>query len=234
MALSRDQDLHLKHLSKETEIRLEDSKQQECSGEGISTVSPAGVTPELEHRVTRKFDRRILPLVFLIYLCSYLDRSNIGNAVISGLSTDLNLVGTQFNTALALFYVFYIIVDLPAALLLKWIGPRYLLGVLTTCWGICAMCMGFVKTSIQLYALRSLLGLLEGGLTSCLFVYLALFYRKYQMNSRVAWMFTAAPISGAIGGLLATALGKISFHGLNSWPWIFIGSKMQIFNNSLY
>ena len=207
----------------ERESRLPDFEQKECTDENISSVEHAGVTPELERRVTRKFDRRILPLVFSIYLCSYLDRSNIGNAEISGLSTDLNLVGTQFNNALAVFYVFYIIVDLPAALLLKWVTPRWLLGGLTVCWGICGMCMGFVKTSIQLYALRSLLGLLEGGLTSCLFIYLALFYRKYQMNSRAAWMFTAAPISGAIGGLLATALGKIHFNGLNSWPWIFIG-----------
>lgn len=63
-------------------------------------------------RITRKFDKHIIPWLFGLWLMAFIDRSNIGNAKIDGLAEDLNILeGNKFNIALAIFYVPYIIVD---------------------------------------------------------------------------------------------------------------------------
>ena len=73
-----------------------------------------GIDPVLDIRLTRKFDKHMLPWLFGIWLCAFIDRSNIGNAKIDGLDTDLKLTSTKFNTALVVFYVPYILVDVCA------------------------------------------------------------------------------------------------------------------------
>ena len=68
------------------------------------------IDPVVDRRVTRKFDLHILPWLFGIWLLAFIDRSNIGNAKIDGLTEDLKLTGNKFNVALVVFYVPYIIV----------------------------------------------------------------------------------------------------------------------------
>jgi hypothetical protein len=70
------------------------------------------IDPIVDARVTRKFDKRVVPLLFGLWLLAFIDRSNIGNVRIDGLATDLNLgTGPKFNIALTIFYVPYILVD---------------------------------------------------------------------------------------------------------------------------
>lgn len=175
----------------------------------------------VDDTLNRKYDLRILPWLFLIYLCSFMDRASIGNAAIAGLFTDLKLQGKQYEIALALFFICYMIVDMPAAWIFKFVGPRLFLGLSILSFGICTVGLGFVKTASQLYAVRCLLGLFEGGLTPCLFLYLGLFYRRFDTQRRVAIFYISAPLSGAFGGLLASGLGEISVGNYNHWPWIF-------------
>lgn len=69
----------------------------------------ANFTPEQRKRTTRKVDVRLVPMLAVLYLISHLDRANIGNAKIEGLADDLNLDGVQWNIALSLFFVPYIL-----------------------------------------------------------------------------------------------------------------------------
>lgn len=181
----------------------------------------AAINLSIDRSLDKKFDIRILPCLFLIYFFSFMDRSSIGNASIDGLNTELRLEGDAYSTALALFFVVYTIADLPAGWVFKFIGPRYFLSLSLFCFGICTVCLGFVTTASQLYAIRCLLGLCEGGLTPCLYLYIALFYKHKGIQKRMAWFYTAAPLSGAVGGLLASGLGKISVNQYRAWPWIF-------------
>ena len=176
---------------------------------------------EVDKTLNKKYDLRILPFLFLIYLCSFMDRASIGNASIAGLFKDLKLQGQDYNIALALFFICYLIVDMPAAWVFKIVGPRLFLGLSILCFGLCTVGLGFVKTAGQLYAVRCLLGLFEGGLTPCLFLYLGLFYRRFDTQRRVAVFYISAPLSGAFGGLLASGLGEISVGNYKHWPWIF-------------
>jgi len=162
-------------------------------------------------------------MVFLIArLFSFIDRSNIGNAKIVGLVQDLNIdTGTTFNVALLVFYIPYILVDVPSNWVLKRARAGLYIPALITCWGLVCTCIGFTKSFGGLVTARLFLGLFEGGILGGVIIYLAMFYRRHQILFRSGLFYSAAPLSGAFGGLLATGLSQISFNGYNKWPWIF-------------
>lgn len=183
---------------------------------------PLEFDPVLDKRLDRKFDLHILPFLFGIWLFSFIDRSNIGNAGIAGLRRDLSIeTGTGFNVALLVFYATYIAVDVPSNWIIKRVKAGIYLPALITVWGVICTCMGFVKSLPALIACRLLLGLFEGGILGGVIIYLAMFYRRHQMVLRCGLFYSAAPLSGAFGGLLASGLGQISYGGYNNWPWIF-------------
>lgn len=105
-----------------------------------------------------------MPWLFGLWLLAFIDRSNVGNAKISGLSQELKLDGDKFNIALAVFYIPYILVDVPSNLVLKYFRAGYYLPSLIIGWGLVGMCMGFVKSYTGLIVTRFFLGLMEGGL----------------------------------------------------------------------
>lgn len=80
--------------------------------EKINTISEEFLIDRVtDAKITRKFDKHVVPWLFGLWLLSFIDRSNIGNARIDGLANDLKLDGTKFNISLAIFYLPYIIVD---------------------------------------------------------------------------------------------------------------------------
>lgn len=96
---------------------LEESDQKPTAGqvekvEKVETSSEEfSIDPAIDAKITRKFDKHVVPWLFGLWLLAFIDRSNIGNARIDGLATDLKLDGNKFNIALAIFYVPYIFVD---------------------------------------------------------------------------------------------------------------------------
>jgi sugar phosphate permease len=120
-------------------------------------------TEQEETNIRRKIDRHIVPLVTLLYLLCFLDRANVGNARIQGMAKDLHLVGYRFNWALCVFYIVYIIVEVPSNILLKHIGPRFYIPALVAGFGFVTMCTAFVKNFTGLCVARAFLGVFEGG-----------------------------------------------------------------------
>jgi MFS family permease len=193
------------------------------------------IRSELDQRITRKFDKHIVPWLFGLWLLAFIDRSNIGNARIDGLATDLNLGANKFNIALAIFYVPYICYDIPSNLVLKYFGAGYYLPCLIISWGIVSMCIGFVKSYAGLLVARFFLGLAEGGLLGGIIIYLAMFYRRHQLLYRIGLFYCAAPLSGAFGGLLATGLAEVKSGGYNGWVryyFLFIDIANALFSPS--
>ncbi|KAF2205832.1 MFS general substrate transporter [Delitschia confertaspora ATCC 74209] len=184
-----------------------------------SSLTP--ISPSLNKTITRKLDRHLMPWLFGLWLLAFIDRSNIGNARISGLSSDLHLDANKFNIALAVFYVPYICYDVPSNLVLKYFKAGYYLPGLLISWGLISLCTGFVKSYAGLLVARFFLGLAEGGLLGGMIVYLAMFYPRHQLLYRITLFYCAAPLSGAFGGLLATGLAQISTGGYEGWPFIF-------------
>ncbi|KAF1846006.1 MFS general substrate transporter [Cucurbitaria berberidis CBS 394.84] len=190
--------------------------------EKATNSDDAIVNLQLDKRLNRKFDVHILPWLFGIWLFSFIDRSNIGNARIAGLAEELHIThGTSFNVALLVFYIPYILVDVPSNLLVKKLRAGVYLPTLITAWGLVCTFMGFVQSFAGLVVCRLLLGLFEGGILGGVIIYLAMFYRRHEMLLRSGLFYCAAPLSGAFGGLLASGLARIEVGGYNKWPWIF-------------
>ncbi|KAF2031725.1 MFS general substrate transporter [Setomelanomma holmii] len=165
--------------------------------------------PELDARLNRKFDFHI---------------SSRGFSASGCIAT-----GISFNVALLVFYIPYILVDVPCNLLVKRLRAGIYLPSLITVWGIVCMCTGFITNFAGLIACRLLLGLFEGGILGGVIIYLAMFYRRHAMMLRNGLFYCAAPLSGAFGGLLASGVAKIEVGGYDRWPRIFfIGGAMTV------
>ncbi|PWN45399.1 transporter, partial [Ceraceosorus guamensis] len=182
--------------------------------------------PQEYKRLLRKIDLAIVPYVTLLYLLSFLDRVNIGQAATLGLRTDLGLVGNQYAVALTVFFVSYVAVELPSMIWFKKIGVRYCIPAIMVAWAIVMTLMGVVHNAAGLQAARFFLGLCEGPLFPLLNYMLSCWYTRKQQGTRVAIFFSGATLSGAFGGILAYGLSRIPmpagpFQGEN-WRWIFI------------
>ncbi|KAK4543228.1 hypothetical protein LTR36_005778 [Oleoguttula mirabilis] len=171
---------------------------EEVDLKDIAAAGAADIDPAVEKRIIRKLDLHILPWIFLLWLLAFIDRSNIGNAKLDGLTTDLHLTGDKYNIALTVFYILYVLIDIPSNWLLKHVGGGHYLPAIAIAWGIVGTCMGAVKTYGGLIACRMLLGACEGGMFGGIILYLSMFYKSISVPS--AWIFF---IEGAITIIVA-------------------------------
>ena len=159
----------------------------------------------------------------VIDLLSFIDRVNIGNARVAGLQTDLKMSDYQYSLALTITYIPYIIVEIPAGLVLKRVGANILLPTLVIVWGLTTALQGLVTTYHGLLVSRFFLGLAEGGLLPGIVLVMSRFYKRDQVQLRISLLFTAAALTGGFSGLLASAiLGLDGRGGHRGWQWIFI------------
>ncbi|KIK98464.1 hypothetical protein PAXRUDRAFT_31147 [Paxillus rubicundulus Ve08.2h10] len=173
-------------------------------------------------RLLRKLDWHLLPLVSSLYLLSFLDRSNVGNAKVAGMSTDLNLVGFRYNIAAAVFFILYSLAEVPSNIALKLFRPSRWIPSIMVVWGLIMTLMCLVNTYQGLVAARIFLGLAEAGLFPGVTYYISLWYPRAERSMRIAIFFSAATVAGAFGGVLAYFIEKMEgIGGLHGWQWIF-------------
>jgi sugar phosphate permease len=191
---------------------------------GESTLPPPPtLTPEQERKLWRKVDLRLMPILALMYLLSFMDRGNIGNAKLQGLETQLDLTGNRYNIALTMYFIPYCLFECPANLVLKRFHPSRWLPGITIAWGIVMTTMGLVKNYPQLVGVRVCLGVAEAGLFPGVVYYLSLWYPRHKLQLRIGVFFGAASLAGAFSGLLAFGISFMSgTRGLLGWSWIFI------------
>ncbi|KAI9708444.1 MAG: hypothetical protein M1820_003904 [Bogoriella megaspora] len=188
------------------------------------------VDPNAEKRLVRKIDFHVVPMVMLLYLFSFLDRVNIGNARLYGMEDDLNLIDNRYQTAVSLLFVTYILSELPSNLVLKKFRPSRWIAFIATSWGIIATLTGVCQNYAGLIVCRLLLGIFEGGLFPGMTIYLTLFYTKHEIALRVGYLFVSSALAGAFGGLLAYGIGFMDgVAGERGWRWIMIIEGLPTF-----
>ncbi|KZS90617.1 MFS general substrate transporter [Sistotremastrum niveocremeum HHB9708] len=198
-------------------------KEKEYEGEGEGIDSPPELSEKEIKALYRKIDFRIMPILALLYLCCQIDRGNIANAAIEGLTTSLHLGGNRFNIALTLFFIPYCLLEVPSNLVVKYFRPSRWIPFLAVLWGIVMTLMGLVKTYHQLVAVRACLGIAEAGLFPGVIYYLTFWYPRHELSFRIGLFFAAASMSGAFSGLLAYGISFMDgIQGLRAWQWIFI------------
>lgn len=188
-------------------------------------------------RILRKLDWAIIPYCSLLYLLSFLDRVNIGQAAVAGMKVDLKITtGNAYQVALSVFFISYIAVEVPSNLVLKALKPHRWIPLIMFSWAIVMTLMGLVKNGAGLQAARFFLGLAEGGLFPGINFMLTCWYARRQQALRIGIFFSGATLAGAFGGILAYGLKYIPFPAHESfgdtytrggvpaggWRWIFI------------
>ncbi|OAG34347.1 hypothetical protein AYO21_11499 [Fonsecaea monophora] len=175
-------------------------------------------------RLLWKVDMRLIPTLAMLYLISHLDRSNIGNAKIEGLMEDLKLTGVKYNIALSVFFIPYILLEVPSNILLKkFRRPSTYMSILVLSWGIVMTCTGFVNNFGGLVACRFMLGIPEAGFFPAAIYLISRWYTAAHLQTRIALFYCASAFSGACSGLLAFAIAKMDGVGNRpGWAWIFI------------
>lgn len=165
---------------------------------------------------------RILPLLFLGFLTSYIDRVNVGYAKLRMLS-DLGMSEAAYGFGTGLFFLGYILCEIPSNLLLVKFGARNWIARILVTWGVCSGLMMFVNTTSQFYCLRILLGIAEAGFMPGVLYYLALWFPP-QYRSKVTAAFMAGiPLASVIGGPVSGIIMNCldGFGGYQGWRWLF-------------
>ncbi|MDB5674402.1 MAG: hypothetical protein JWM65_1384 [Sphingomonas bacterium] len=175
-----------------------------------------------ERTIMRRVFWRIVPLCFLLYIVSYIDRANIGYAALQ-MNAELGLTPAAFGFAAGIFFIGYFLFEVPSNLLMARYGPRVWIARILIGMGVVSMATAFVQTSSQLYILRFLLGVAEAGYFPAIIIYLTSWFRAKEQATVVA-MFTAAiPVSYVIGTPLSTwIMDHVAWFGLTGWRWMLI------------
>ncbi|TLD15420.1 uncharacterized protein PgNI_02140 [Pyricularia grisea] len=177
-----------------------------------------------EAKLRQKIDLAIVPLATLMFLFCFIDRANIGNARLASFESDLGLKGNDFNSVNSIFFIPYILLEVQINILCKRVGPGWFLPTITILFGLITIASSWVNSYAQLAVCRFLLGLAEAGLMPGLSYYLSRWYRRSELIFRLSMYISAAPLSGAVGGLLASGILRIPGFGsfpAGSWRTIF-------------
>jgi D-galactonate transporter len=173
--------------------------------------------------VYTKIAARILPFLILLFVVAWLDRVNVGFAKLQMLS-DLGFSEAVYGFGAGIFYLGYLLFEIPSNLLLERIGARKTIARITLLWGLTSMAMSLVKTSTMFYALRFLLGAFEAGLYPGVILYLTYWFPARHRGRMMGLFMIAVPVSGILGGPISgwimAATGGAS--GLANWQWLFL------------
>lgn len=180
---------------------------------------------EIHRKVTRKVDMRLLPMLVILYILNYLDRNNIASARLGGLEEDLNLKGNQYQTCISILFVGYILMQIPANMLLnKFKKPAIFITVIMVSWGTVSTCTAATQSYGGLLAIRLILGFVEAGFFGSALYILSCWYTRSQLSLRNSILYSGSLLSGAFSGLIAAGIvdNMDHVHGLRSWRWLFI------------
>ncbi|KAI5811748.1 major facilitator superfamily domain-containing protein [Peziza echinospora] len=224
-----------------TTIEPELAKEIGERGDGPSnTVDSSSLPDELEggedaelerkiERVYRKLDWRIVPALWVMYFLCAAIRSNVGLALTMNTSTGdslsqkLKLQPEQISTGLALFYVCYVLFDVPANLIMTRLSPHLWMGRVAIGVGIVGVCHIALDAAWNFYLLRLILGIVIAGMWPGMAYYLTLFYPPDRTGKRIGQYFTAAQVSAAVAGLVSAGFQLINRKGgLLGYQWMFL------------
>ncbi|HZZ10089.1 MAG TPA: MFS transporter [Paraburkholderia sp.] len=170
-----------------------------------------------------KLNWRLLPFLVACYMFAYLDRVNVGFAKLQ-MQTDLGFSDAAYGVGAGIFFIGYVLFELPSNLMLPKVGARKTFSRILVLWGVTSACMLFVRSVPAFYAMRFLLGVFEAGFAPGMIYYLSCWYGPARMARAIALVFVAGPLGGIVGGpvsaWLMTRLAGVG--GLAGWQWMFL------------
>lgn len=194
-----------------------------------SSISLVNVSELEKQQLLKKLLWKILPILFIAYFFSFLDRVNIGYAKLQ-MQDAIGFTDSQYALAAGIFFIGYAFFEIPSNILMDKIGARRTLARIMILWGLASAATMFVSSASQLYFLRLLLGIFEAGFFPGVILYLSFWFPSY-MRGRVTSILilatlTAPIIGGPISGLIMTNMN--GYYGLGGWQWMFLLEALPI------
>ena len=176
----------------------------------------------IERTTLRTVTWRILPFLMLAYFVAFVDRVNAGFAALQ-MNQDIGLSAAQFGLGGGLFYVSYVLCEVPSNVAMERFGARIWIARIMITWGLVSAGMAFVVGPFSFYAVRLLLGAAEAGFFPGVILYLTYWYPRAYRGRIVAVFMVAIPISSFLGSpLSAWLLGTDGMLGFRGWQWLFL------------
>ena len=174
----------------------------------------------------RKASVRLIPLIAIAYGVAYTDRVNISFAALQ-MNRDLHFSASSYGLGAGLFFLSYAACEIPSNLLLYRFGARRWIARIMITWGLLAMGMMFVKTPLEFYIVRFLLGMSEAGFFPGVVFYLSQWFPANVRARTVSRFYVALPLSSVFMGGLAGALLNLQGRlGLAGWQWLFLAEGL--------
>ncbi|KAJ9602393.1 hypothetical protein H2200_013248 [Cladophialophora chaetospira] len=181
---------------------------------------------DFEKKLKRKVDIRLIPLLVIMYINNFMDRSALGQARLGTLEEDLGMDpnGTEFNTAISILFVGYIIMQLPSNLLLSRLRPSLYLGSVMVIWGAVCTCTAAVQNFAGLLVVRILLGVTEAPFFPGAIFLMSSWYTRRELTKRIAWFYSGVAVANGFSGLVSAGIlaNMEGAAGIAGWRWVFI------------
>jgi D-galactonate transporter len=187
-----------------------------------ASVNPIPTATETA-AVYKKVSRRLVPFLFICYTAAYLDRVNVGFAKLQMLD-DLQFSDAVYGLGAGMFFVGYIIFEVPSNIVLQKVGPKIWIARIMLTWALISGAMAFVTSPAMFYGLRFLLGVAEAGFIPGILFYLTRWYPAHLRGRVFALFLSAIPVASIFGGPVSGWLLE-SFDGLGGlggWQWVFL------------
>jgi MFS transporter, ACS family, tartrate transporter len=172
--------------------------------------------------IFRRCARRLMPFILLLYLVNYIDRVNVGFAALT-MNKDLSFSPAIFGFGASIFFIGYLIFQVPANLILDKFGARRWVFLMLAVWGVVSASNAFISGPFSYYALRLLLGIAEAGFFPGMLLYMTYWFPDAWRGRFVGIFMAAIPMANIIGGPLSTTILQMDgVAGLHGWQWMFI------------
>ena len=178
---------------------------------------------DVGRRARSRIAWRLLPFLILLFIISYIDRVNVSFAKLQ-FQGDLHLSDASYGLGVGLFYVGYILFEVPSNLVLQKIGARKTITRIMCLWGLISMTMAFVSSPLQFYLARILLGAAEAGFFPGIILYLTLWFPDRMRGRIMSFFILAIAVSGMVGGPTSGMIMQHldGFLGFRNWQWLFL------------
>jgi MFS transporter, ACS family, tartrate transporter len=176
----------------------------------------------LSAAVVAKLFWRIVPLLMLLVMLNYIDRSNLGFAALQ-MNSELGFTPEVYGAGASIFFIGYLFAQIPANLLTHKFGARRMIAWIMVAWGLIAAAMATISDAKSFYALRFLLAIAEAGMIPGATLYISQWFPQRERGRAIGTLYTATALAVVIGGPLSGALLELpGWLGLKPWQWMFI------------
>jgi len=184
---------------------------------------PTQIQPlPIESETIRRVTLRIIPFLMVCYFIAFVDRVNAGFAALQ-MNQDIGLSAAAFGLGGGLFYISYVLCEIPSNLAMQKVGARLWIARIMISWGVVAACMSLVVGPYSFYAMRLLLGAAEAGFFPGVILYLTYWFPAQYRGRIVALFMVAIPLSSFFGSPLSASLLQLDgLWGYRGWQWMFV------------